>query len=82
MHAPSPDSPASVRRGIFAMLLAMLFFAVMDAINKHLTQSYAITQILWIRYVFFVGFALIVAHRKAGIRATLRTPRPVLQIVR
>ncbi len=64
------------------MLLAMFFFAGMDAINKHLSQTYAITQILWIRYVFFVGFALLVAHRGAGIRAALRTPRPVLQIVR
>jgi drug/metabolite transporter (DMT)-like permease len=64
------------------MLLAMLFFAVMDAINKHLAQDYAITQILWIRYVFFVVFAAVVAHRAGGIRKTLRTPRPGLQILR
>lgn len=82
MHALTPDSPASIRRGIFVVLLAMFFFAGMDAINKHLSQTYAITQILWIRYVFFTVFALIVAHRGIGIRAALRTPRPVLQVVR
>jgi drug/metabolite transporter (DMT)-like permease len=60
----------------------MFFFAGMDAINKVLSQTYAITQILWVRYIFFVVFALIVAHRGAGIRAALRSPRPVLQVVR
>ncbi len=56
----------------------MLCFASMDALSKLLVARYAIVQILWVRYIFFVGFALLLM-RPAGIRATARSRRPLLQ---
>jgi hypothetical protein len=45
---------AKTTRAIAVMLLAMFLFACMDALNKNLSQTYAITQILWVRFVFFL----------------------------
>ena len=59
-------------------IAAMLCFASMDAVSKLLVTRYAIVQILWVRYIFFVGFALLMM-RQAGIRATARSARPLLQ---
>ena len=56
----------------------MFSFASMDAISKILAPDYAIAQILWLRYVVFVGFALLMMRRR-GIRAMARSARPWLQ---
>lgn len=60
------------------MVLAMLCFATKDTASKFVAEDYAITQIVWVRYLFFLGFAVIVS-RKNGVIATLRTTRPWLQ---
>ena len=60
----------------------MLLFASMDGVNKHLVMSYSIIQILWVRYLLFFAFALLVARRQGGIRATLASGQPGLQITR
>ncbi len=70
----------SVVRGVLAVLLAMFLFAAMDAINKHQSQTYAATQILWIRYVVFALFALWLARR--NLRVYARSKRPLLQALR
>jgi drug/metabolite transporter (DMT)-like permease len=67
--------------GIALAVLAMLLFAAMDALSKLLAQGYAITQILWVRYVVFTGFALLLM-RASGIRRTARSQRPLLQAAR
>ena len=68
-------------RGICLVLLAMLLFACMDGVNKHLSTTYSFIQILWIRYLLFAVVAIIAA-RRAGVRATLATERRGLQIGR
>ena len=64
--------------GIVLAVAAMFCFASMDAVSKLLVARYAIAQILWVRYIFFVGFALLMM-RPAGIRRTARSARPMLQ---
>jgi drug/metabolite transporter (DMT)-like permease len=62
-------------------MLAMLCFAGMDAISKWLVADYSVAQMMWIRYILLCLFAWFVVRRQ-GLRATFRTTRPVLQIVR
>ncbi|MCW5752310.1 MAG: DMT family transporter [Alphaproteobacteria bacterium] len=62
------------------MLLGMFIFACMDATTKYLSQSYAITQIVWVRYMFFAVFALFMA--RAALRSSFRSRRPLLQVIR
>ncbi len=71
----------STLRGISLVLLAMLLFAIMDGVVKHLSASYAVAQILWIRYLVFLFLGLLMA-RQRGIRRTLETRRLGLQVVR
>lgn len=73
---------ASHLRGIIASLLALFLFACQDAITKHLMSSLHITQILFVRYSFFLLFAILLSARSEGIGRALRARRPWLQIVR
>ncbi len=68
-------------RGIVLAILAMATFATMDGIGKHLTGTYPVHQILWIRYGLFLTFALCWA-RYRGFRRTLATTRLRLQLIR
>src|SRR5690606_2378954 len=62
--APPMGAPSSTTRAIAVMLLAMFLFACMDAVSKYLSQTYAIAQILWVRYLFFLVFACLVARQR------------------
>jgi drug/metabolite transporter (DMT)-like permease len=68
-------------RGIVFMILAMLLFATMDGVSKHLAATYSIVQILWLRYVVFLGFVVALAARR-GVFRSLRSRRPWLQSAR
>ncbi len=67
--------------GALLMCLSMFGFAVMDSISKFAVQSYPVTQALWIRYVLYLGFAILVIG-PAKVRAAWRTERPGLQFWR
>ncbi|MBM3354270.1 MAG: DMT family transporter [Betaproteobacteria bacterium] len=56
------------------MIAAMALFAAMDAINKTLTQDYAIAQIMTIRFVLFVAIACAVARRGPWLVLETRAP--------
>jgi len=43
------------QRGILWMLFAMLLFVSMDAIAKHLMQSYPTQQVMWARFIGHLG---------------------------
>jgi drug/metabolite transporter (DMT)-like permease len=76
----SAPRPGGARRGILWMLLATLFFVSMDALAKHLSQSYPVPQVVWARYVFHVLLlALLLGGR---VRGVLRTRRLGLQLLR
>ena len=59
----------------------MFLFAALDAIARDLTQTYAVPQIMWLRFLFFLAFAVVLV-RGTGVRTALRSQRPGLQIAR
>jgi hypothetical protein len=67
---PGPDDEKQdqIVKGIIALILATLFFAVQDAITKHLTSTIPVAQLIAIRFFFFALFALIYASRKVPLR--------------
>jgi drug/metabolite transporter (DMT)-like permease len=67
--------------GALLTMLAMLCFAVMDAISKSLVTEYAVGQLMWVRYALLCLFAWFVVRRR-GLRAVIRSRRPGLQIFR
>ena len=72
-------SPAHL--GALLTALAMLLFAVMDAMSKLLVRDYPVSEALWIRYMIFALFSLLVA-RPHGIRRMARSAKPWLQAAR
>ena len=71
----------STMTGIFIMIIGMITLASTDAVSKHLTVTFAVVQILWIRFVIFAGVGAFAVLTKRGFNG-LRTKRPIAQIVR
>ena len=67
--------------GIAVMVAGVVVLASTDAVSKHLTLSFAVVQILWVRFVVFGAVGTFLALRKSGLRG-LRTKRPVAQVAR
>lgn len=78
-NAPKLDRP---QLGIALIIFSMLVFALQDGITKHLATTYSAPQILWIRFSFFVVFALLYSMRTKPLRSCLTSNVPVLQIIR
>ena len=72
----------NVGRGIFLALTAILIFSTQDAVSKLLVQSVSPFQMTMMRFWAFAAFSLILATRRGGIRAALRTKQPVGQVLR
>ena len=68
-------------RGIAITLVAMLLFALMDAVSKYLSTRYPTPQILWLRYLFTVPLLLVVLPPRRFSRS-LPSRRPWLQCCR
>jgi drug/metabolite transporter (DMT)-like permease len=75
------DRPGSSLAGIGLVLLATLCFAWMDALNKILGATYAVAQIMWVRFVVFAMLAAVLAGGR-NLLTHLRSGRPRLQLVR
>jgi drug/metabolite transporter (DMT)-like permease len=67
-------------RGIALHSGATVLFAVADTMSKYLSASLPVVEIQWIRYVLFLGLAILLA-RRMPLRA-LRPNNPKLQIAR
>ena len=67
--------------GIAVMVAGMIILASTDAVSKHLTLSFAVIQILWVRFLVFALVGTSLALRKNGVQG-LRTKRPVAQVAR
>lgn len=72
----------SAARGIALMIAATMVFSVQDVLTKQLVQTYAVQQVLWIRYLFFAAFALMLSARSRPLREAFRSARPFFQIIR
>ena len=78
MSGPNENRPGA---GILFMLAAMCLLVSMDAVSRHLTQSYAVSQILFVRFVIFCLFALILVGPR-NVRVRMKSGRPWLQVIR
>ena len=68
---------------IALVLVAMLAFAVMDGLAKHVAVSLAIPQILLVRYLVFAVLVLaIIRLQRHRIRTVATSTRPGLQLFR
>lgn len=63
------------------MLATVTLFSLMDATAKWLSRDIPVLQIVWARYVLFLGIGLAPAFR-LGLAPLARTRRPVLQLGR
>jgi len=74
-------TPTHVLRGIFFLLLALVFFAVLDATVKQLTATFAVPFLVWARYA--VHCVLMLIFLAPSLRGQLvRTDHLGAQIVR
>ncbi len=71
-HAGLRHAPG---RAILYMLVAIAMLALLDAGVKWLTADYAVPQIAFLRYLFGITLAVLLASRMGGL-ATLKTRRP------
>ena len=78
----SPDHQDNATLGIALVITAMFIFSLQDAITKTLAVTYSVPQILWIRFVFYIFFALAISVRKKPLRDSLKSEVPWLQIFR
>jgi len=74
---PQPEDPV---RGIALSTGATVLFGAADTTAKFLAASLPVVEIQWIRYVIFVGMAIVLARRVP--RQMLRPRRPGLQVLR
>ncbi|MDH3790206.1 MAG: DMT family transporter [Rhodospirillales bacterium] len=82
-HEPSSIAPGKDRLGvgIASILLAVLFFAIVDATAKWLGRDYEPAQIVFLRYAFGLLPVAAFVWRGGGLSA-LRTRRPGLHALR
>jgi drug/metabolite transporter (DMT)-like permease len=91
MSAPS-DAPALPRpedagralrtaRAIGMVVFAILLFTVMDTLAKSLSARYPVSQVIWARYFFQLGWMLLLVPR-IGVTGLVRTTRLGMNIAR
>ncbi|RRH74717.1 DMT family transporter [Falsigemmobacter faecalis] len=77
------DKASNPGRGIILMLLAVMIFAVQDAISRHLVESYNVWFVMMIRFqVMFAAVMLLAMKRGPDFRSAIRSGMPRLQIFR
>lgn len=68
--------------GILFMIATMALLVGMDTISRHLSQTYSVFQIIWIRFLIFAVFAFFFVGGWSGTKKALKAQRPGLQIAR
>jgi drug/metabolite transporter (DMT)-like permease len=77
---PSSAS-AGTGRGIAVAIVALMLFSALDVVSKLLGPLMPVSQILWVRFLFFVVVAMALAYRP-GQGIAWRSRRPALQALR
>ncbi|HZX31771.1 MAG TPA: DMT family transporter [Rhodocyclaceae bacterium] len=68
-------------RGVFLLLNALFFFAVLDATAKYLTQTFSIPMLVWARYLTHCLLMAIFLGPRMG-RGLVASKRPLRQVTR
>lgn len=84
MSAPSRSqaAPASNLPGILTMIAGVFGLASMDALGKHLGETYPIAQIVFVRALLGLPFLVLLARLSHAGLGQLRTVRPGVHAVR
>lgn len=85
MHRPSPARAGTHARtglGIGLCVLAMVSFALGDAVAKAVVTEHGVGQFLAVRFVIFAAFAVSFAQARGGLVRAVASHRPWLQITR
>ena len=70
-------------KGIWLMVLTVLVFAIQDGFSRLLAGHYNTLMVVMVRYWIFGAFVLVLALRRPeGLRAAVRTTRPVAELLR
>ena len=80
MNNPRPERQ-QILRGILLVSIAVLMFAIMDAMSKYLTRFYPVTYIVWVRFFVHTVLLLAILGPRLGLRF-LRTSRPGIHALR
>ncbi len=72
------DTPENRKRGILWMLATMFCFITLDAIMKHLLESYSLVQVTWGRFFFGTVFAAVLCGAKLPDFIKSRAPKKQL----
>ena len=71
------------RLGIYLMIATTIVFALQDGVSRHLGANNNVFMVVMIRFWFFALFVMAIAARsEGGLRAAVRTKRPLTQIFR
>ena len=71
------------RLGIYLMIATTIVFSLQDGISRHLGANNNVYMVVMIRFWFFALFVMAIAARsEGGLRAAVRTKRPLTQIFR
>ncbi len=71
------------RLGIYLMIATTIVFALQDGVSRHLGASNNVYMVVMIRFWFFALFVMAIAARsEGGLRAAVRSKRPLTQIFR
>lgn len=76
----STPTPQTQRLGILMLLGSVMLFTMMDALGKHLTQSYHPAQVIWMRMA--INLAIVLAVLAPRLRTVARSRSPWLQVGR
>jgi drug/metabolite transporter (DMT)-like permease len=71
------------RLGIYLMIATTIVFALQDGVSRHLGANNNVFMVVMIRFWFFALFVMAIAARsEGGLRAAVRSKRPLTQIFR
>ena len=73
----------NAKKGIFIIIVATLFFAIMDGVSRYLAETYNVFVINMIRSWVLALFVILISLRKKdGIKKVLSSKQPFVQFVR
>lgn len=81
MTAPSVTASRGRRLGIALVMLAVLFFTLLDSTAKAMAGSHSMGMLVWARYAFGLGWLLLLMPKGQGLQP-FHTARPWVHAAR